>query len=125
MKDCCTCCKNKCDEYITHDLCIDIKQKCDTNKKYWESHGVDVNGTLKIKNLSCHYMKVLVERKGCDVVEFIEPKRELLLTITNMNSIQIKCICCCGEDECRGCIQMMIHLPCNVCEKTNRTCNDC
>lgn len=115
-------CYNGCGCMVTDEICGEIKQCGDYSVIIWQAIGVNPCASLKVENISDSLMKIKIERNTKVDNEHmfeLEPKDEIILTITSIKSVEVQCCEVNEQNNCIGCYYMCIHYPCeNKCNES-------
>ncbi|PKM50827.1 MAG: hypothetical protein CVV02_10055 [Firmicutes bacterium HGW-Firmicutes-7] len=110
-----TCCPNDC--IISENISGYIDIKDHLFHTIWQAIDLTASITIKIKNLSNHYIRLKIERNKSTIIK-IFPNEEQNITVSNVHNIAVQCS---GKEEgnCTGSYQIIIHYPLdfNSCSK--------
>ena len=104
---------------ITDEICGKILLKCNDEKVFYKTLGVNPTVTLKITNTSECIMDIIIKRgKHCgDKIIPVLPKSEIVMTISSVRKISARYGCLTENSKCTGCFTLIIHYPFHKQEK--------
>lgn len=122
---------NPCEDYkvckplVTDEICIKIKQCCDTEKTIWRAIDVTPCATIVAKNTSNCLMrlKLYKPKNKCEAIN-VPPNEEISFTISAIKKLQVICYEINSDDTCKGSITMRLHYACGASKCKHSNCNE-
>lgn len=99
---------------ITDEICGKFRLNCNSESKIlWQAIGIQPSGSIKVINTSNCKMILIIKRGEnlCNINIPLMPKDEIILTVTLIERISVKCTACEYNEICTGCFEIGIHYP--------------